>query len=136
MGPRMVNLSECMDPKRYSLEAVPAGAHARFCQAKRIARLRQGWGKADISVFIRSWPPPDLSLAVRMNISDGYLKGRKTASVFLDILNVALASSPPSQTCALPPPFCPLFVSLDLCPISQREGHGKKYFTETSFVLK
>ena len=45
MGPRMVNLSECMDPKRYSLEAVPAGAHARFCQAKRIARLRQGWGR-------------------------------------------------------------------------------------------
>lgn len=25
MGPRMVNLSECMDPKRYSLEAAPAG---------------------------------------------------------------------------------------------------------------
>ena len=75
MGPRMVNLSECMDPKRYSLEAVHARAHAWFCQAKRVARLRRGWRKADISVFIRSWPPPDLSLAVRMNMSDGYLKG-------------------------------------------------------------
>lgn len=75
MGPRMVNLSECMDPKRYSLQAVPAGVHAWFCQAKRVAQPRRGCGKADVSVFIRSWPPPDLSLAVRMNISDGYLKG-------------------------------------------------------------
>lgn len=57
-------------------------------------------------------------------------------SVFLGILNVVLASSPPSQSCAPTPPVVLYSLPFTHVPLASREGHGEKYFTETSFVLK
>ena len=135
MGPRMVNLSECMDPKRYTLEAVFSRVHTRFCQAKSIAQFSQGVPSHWRRVLIHSWLPLDLSLVVRININDGYPEGH-TIHVSLDILNFVLASSSDSQTCVPTPPFSSLFIALWFCLLAYTEGHYKKYFTETSTVLK
>lgn len=79
MGPRMVNLSECMDPKRYSLEAVPAGCAPGSVppSAPPSSGGVGGFagGKGPVSKCVHSLLAASLSVVVRMNINDGYLKG-------------------------------------------------------------
>ena len=140
MGPRMVNLSECMDPKRYSLEAVPAGCAPGSVPPS--APLSSGGvggfagGRGHVSQCVHSllaasWFECGCENEYQWWISEGH-----TVSVFLGILNVVLASSPPSQSCAPTPPVVLYSLPFTHVPLASREGHGEKYFTETSFVLK
>lgn len=140
MGPRMVNLSECMDPKRYCWEAVlPSGA---FCD-QHAPQVPAGQGLCPFSwvpfkLRMMSGVPPllplNLVLVARINIQNGYSEGH-TGLLFSRLAKFCSRFKLRLRLVSLNHLLALYSLPFIFVPLAYIEVHDK-YFTEASIILK